>query len=580
MRAPRFSVALAVLAFAVVSRAGAETPPSRLIPAQADLVVEIKEPRQLVEMLVKLDVVKQLQQFPNVKEYFQSTQYRRFHQFVAYYERELGATWPELLEKLAGGGAALGVKFTPGENAVLLAIEGKDEATMKRFVDLALKVIEQEINRQEAKGKLESTKYEGVEVYAIGPEFRLALHGKVLLISNNEKALHAGLDLATGKEKKSVADLSEYADAAKILPKDPLATVWFNLKAVHERPELKEVYKNPRDPTLTVVLGHYIDVFGRSPFACGSFGKDGDGYLLTARLPAGREGMGPERSLHIPPAGKPGTLPLLVPDGTIYSNSFYLDFAKIWEDRVALFGAKNAKALEDSDKQTGKLPFANFQLSKLLTQSGPYHRIVVAHQPKLAYKITPKLKLPAFAFVTDMREPDKFSKTAEAALRGAALFAGSQVGLKLAEEKYKGVDIVAYKFDEEKVVKGDTNDIRFNFTPCFARVGDQLVLCSTVDLCRELVDLLQAEAKSPMPMTMTTSTDKVYSSGVAEVLEAFERQLVSQAILDQAVPAKEAQRAGQGVHRVGARPRVRDRGDHVRRQSAAVRRSHSGQVTI
>ena len=111
---------------------------------------------------------------------------------------------------------------------------------MKRFVELAVKVIEQEINRQEAKGKIESAKYEGVEVYSIGKDFHLARSGKALLASNNLKAIQSGLDLLSGKEKKSVADLPTYAEAAKLLPKEPMAKLWVNLEEVHQRPEVKE----------------------------------------------------------------------------------------------------------------------------------------------------------------------------------------------------------------------------------------------------------------------------------------------------------------------------------------------------
>jgi hypothetical protein len=542
MRVTRLHAALIISALlAGAARTSAQSPPTRLIPADAELVVEVKQPRGLVEAITKLDVVKDLQQIPNVKEFLDSTQYRRFHQLVAYYERELSAGWPELLDKLAGGGAAVGMKFTPGmPPVVLLAIDGKDESALRKFVDLALKVIEQEINRQEGSGKLQTAKYQGIDVHSIGAEFHLALSGKSLLVSNNEKAIQAGLDLVTGKEAKSVASLPVYGDAARLLPDGQMATFWYSLKSVQERPELKELFKNPREPALTVLLGHYIDVVGRSPYVCASFGKEGDAFLTTIRVPAGREGMGPERTLHIPPGGQTGTRPLLEPKDVLYSNSFFLDFGKIWEDRVALFGEKNAKAIEEAEKNTGKLVFANFQLSKLLTQWGAYHRIVVAHQPKFAYSKTPKIKLPAFAFVTEMRDPDKFSKTLEAGLRGLALFGGSQIGLKLTDETYKDVKIAAYKFDEEKVIKDDVSDIRFNFTPCFARVGNQFVICSTLDLCRELIDLLKAEAAAPVPMTKTTSTDKFYSSGVAAILEAFERQLTTQAVLDQAVPADEA----------------------------------------
>ena len=535
MRVTRILACLALLA---ATKAQGQ-PPSRLIPDKADLVVEVRQPRELVEIITKLDSFKQLQQFPSVKELLDSTQYRRFYQLVAYFEKELGADWPELLDKLAGDGAALGVKFGP-KPILLLAIQGKDEATMKRFVELAVKVIEQELNRQEAKGKLEKNGFDDFEVWSLGKEFHLVLSGKTLLVSNNDMAMQGGLALVAGKVKNSVADLPSYAAAAKLLPKEPMAKLWLNLEEVHKRPETKELYKNPREPALTVIAAHYIDVFSRSPFLCASFGKEGDEFLTTIRLPSGRTGMGQEKTLHIPADGQAGSRPLLEPKSVIYSSSFYIDVAKIWEDRVAIFGEVNAKNIEMADKNSSKLPFGNLQLSKLLTQAGPYQRIVVAHQERTGYKKTPKTRLPAFAFVTEMRDPDNFSKTLEGVLRGAALFGGNQFGMQLVEEKYKDLAIVSYRFDEEKAVKQDVNDIRFNFTPSFVRVGNQFVVCSTIDLARELVDLLQAEAKMPAKLIRMTSTDRFYSAGIADILEAFEEQLVAQGILDQAIPADEA----------------------------------------
>src|SRR5262249_13857404 len=176
-----------------------------------------------------------------------------------------------------------------------------------------------------------------------------------------------------------------------------------------------------------------------------------------------------------------------------------------------------AKAIEEADKNTGRLPLAGFQLSKLLAQSGVYHRIVVVNQPTVPYKMKPKQAIPAFAIVTEMRDPDGFSRAAEASLRGAALLGGNQVSLKLVEEDYKGVKIVGYRFPEEPF-KQDVNDIRFNFSPCFVRVDDQFVVCSTIELCHELVDLLQAEAKAGKKGEKAIARQRIYSAGVAEIL--------------------------------------------------------------
>jgi hypothetical protein len=249
--------------------------------------------------------------------------------------------------------------------------------------------------------------------------------------------------------------------------------------------------------------------------------------------------MGPDRTLHLPPDGKPGTLPLLEPRGVLYSDSYYLDLAKIWDDRAKLFPKKQVEALERFDKRSG-LFLAGTRLSQLLTQAGARHRTVVVHQAKVGYKTKPKQNIPAFAFVFELRQPEKFSKSMESVLRGVGLLATTQVKLKLVEEKHSGYAITGYRFDEKAPLKADVNGVRFNFSPCFARVGDQFVLSSTAGLCRDLVDLLHKEQESAPKPSRSTFRAKLYSAGGADVLKSFEDQLITQVILDQAVPPGEA----------------------------------------
>jgi hypothetical protein len=167
---------------------------------------------------------------------------------------------------------------------------------------------------------------------------------------------------------------------------------------------------------------------------------------------------------------------------------------------------------------------------------------VVVQQGKVGYKKEPRQRFPAFALVAEMREPDKFSQSMEGALRGAALLATTQVKLQLTEEKHAGVAITGYRFDEKTEFKPDINDVRFNFSPCFARVGDQFIFCSTLELCREMVELLQAEQKTPPASTPQFPQGRFTSSGVARVLEGVRDQLITQTILDQAVTPAEARK--------------------------------------
>jgi hypothetical protein len=521
----------------------ADAPPSplRLLPEQADLVVQVSQPRRLVESLVKLDLLKQLQSFSIVREQLDSTNARKVRQLLAYFERELGDKWPDLLDKLAGGGVALSATYGAQPVPALLVIQGKDEELTAKFVKLALTVVEKELARQESKDKPVTGKYEGVETVQIGKGFYLARVGAAILMSNNEKSLHAGLDRHLGKEKKSQADSAELAEAVKLLPRDAYATAWVNMETVRKLPGASTVYTTPRDGFLAVMFGSYLDVLGRSPYVCAAIAPEKDGLVTTFRAPRGREGMGAERVLHVPAKDdEVGSRPLLEPRSVVFSQSFYLDLGKMWEDRDKIFNAQQAKALTQADKTA--TPFlSGAQLSKLFTQAGPYHRIVVANQFKYGYKNAPKIPIPHFAVVSELREPEAFMKSIEPTLRGAALLgAFSQARLKLAESTYAGCKIVGYRFPEDRPLRGDVNDIRFAFSPCFTRVGNQFVAASTIEFCEELIDLLHKEQKAKAKGSPATSRMRLYASGLADGYREQEDQLVTQAILDQALTADEA----------------------------------------
>lgn len=525
----------------------AQTPsPLRLVPDQADLFIEIQQPRLLLEAVTTLDIVEKIQEFPQVQELMDSTQARRFYQLLGHYERELGARWPELVDNLAGGGIVVAVKLGKQPAPSLLVMQGKDAELTGKFFKITLEIIEQELARQESKQRPVHGEYQGIKTVKIGNEFHAAVAGSALLVSNNEQALQAGLDLHLGKKTASLDKTDTPAKLEKLLSRDTLARVWLNMETVRKSPQAAEIYKTPRQPVLTVLFGEYVDLLGRTPFVCAGVTRENKGLTTSIRMPVGREGMGADAALHLPPENMPGSRPLLQPKGVLYSDSFYLDLGQIWENRVELFGEEAAKAIEQADQQTGRIPFVKVQLSKLLTEVGAYHRIVVAHQPRVGYTRQPNQPIPAFAFITEMRKPDEFARSMEGILRGAGLLASNQVKLKLVEEDYNRTKIVGYRFSETADLPQDVNNLRFNFSPCFVRVGNQFVFCSTIEFARELVDLLQEEATSKNAGSPATTRSWIYTSGLAEILKSVEDQLVTQAVLDQAIPAEEARKQVQG----------------------------------
>lgn len=547
-RSPHGLCGLACCALALVATAApAATPdPFRLVPDQANAFLRIEKPRDAVQSVLEFEPFRELLELHAARQLYDLTSVRRFFQLVGYFEKQLGQPWPELLDRLAGGGIVLASKVGEDKAPVLLVVQARDEALLARFTKLARELGDQELARQESRQHIRTTSYKGVETMQIGNDLSAAVAGSALLVGNRTEVLHRALDLhlAPGKGK-SLADVPAVAEARKLLPPDPLQWMWLDLAPVHHSPQAKEVFARPRnDINLTVGVGGWLDVAGRSPFLCAGSYRRPDGFLTTIRMPRGREGMAPEMALHIPPTADAGALPLLEPKGVLYSTSIYLDFAKFWDARKELFNEQQVKALENADKQAAPFLLGN-RLSKLLTEAGPHVRFVLVHEPR-AYKGPPggpaALEIPlGYAIAVDMRKPS-FGKSVEAILRSLLLLAGTQTKVKMVEEKRGDVMIVSYHQPDPAARRRPNNPLAAFESPSFARVGDHFVAATSVEIAREVVDAVRDEAAHPAKRKPTRAAvlNRFYSEAGIDVMRAFQDQLFTITVLNQGLSPSEA----------------------------------------
>lgn len=523
--------------------------PLRWVPREANLCLKIENPRLLVETFLHHPLYQQLRKLEALQEIWESNSLRRFQQLIAYYERELGKPWPKLLDDLAGNGIVLAFN-TQNEGPFLLVVQGRDANVLAQFKDLALQVLEQEVGRNEAKWVRKQATHRGVVGYQVAPEFYLAQHDQILLLSNRDTVLKMGIDLivdATDKQnnsgRPSIVSAPELAQARRLLSEGepdgkPLVWLYGNYGAFRQSPDGKNLFAQPRnDVVLTLLFGGWLDAMGRNDYVAAGLFHRGDTMKLAIRLPSGREGLQPEMAAFC--AGEPGSLPLLEPKQVIFSHSFYWDLGALYDLREKLMPAGTAKDFESATKQASRF-LPGTTLPDLLRGAGKYHRLVVAHQEKCGYQTEPKQRIPAFAFVTAYRDA-RFPKAMDALLRSAALLAGAQAQLKLQEVTYQGVKIVGYRFPEDKPFPGsDPDDLRFNFSPCYAQVNDQFLVCSTIEFCQQLIDYLkshsQEKAQSP------TMQMQFYSTGLTAFLRSQPDLLETAAVLQQAVPIEEARR--------------------------------------
>jgi hypothetical protein len=534
MRLVRCSLVLAFFTIPSLARADALPDPLRLISSKADLVLKVEQPRKLVEGVLALDAFKKFQELSAIHELYESTNSRRFFQLVAYLEKQFGATRLELLDRLAGGGAALAIKFK-SEPVFLGVVQARDSASLERFAKLVRQIGEDELARKESKEKPVQGMHRGIATTQIGNDFMVAVLGSALVLGS-PAGVHSAIDLHVDGPGNSLARLTALKQARELLPPAPAAWLWLNLRTPQEDPTFKVIFDQLKDnAALPVFYGGLPNIVARAPYLCvGLYQKPGE-FDLTLRFPSGRNGMPEAVALHLP-ENDDTTLPLLEPPRTMFTMTYYLDLARLWERRGKLFKSKELKELEKLDKQSG--PFlGGIRASKLLQQLGPHHRLVVAGQAKTGYKVVPSVRLPAAALVVDMRSPE-FARTAEAVGRAAGLLGTFQFNLKLVEEKHGNCQVVGYRFPEDEEVAGDAGKLRFNTSPALVKVGNYFVVSSTLELAHDLVDVLEKEAATPGYKAGNVA--RAYASGAAFGLRAAQDQLLTQVILGQALTPADA----------------------------------------
>lgn len=525
---------------ALTAKAQSIPDPLRLLPEHSDLVAKIEQPGRIVDRFLNHELSRQLRSFEAVREAYDSTNLRRFYQLLEYVEKELGMSRLELIDQLAGGGIAVGTKVGQNAKPAVFIIQGKNEALWHRAWKLFLNVLEQELARQESREKPVKGSYKKLETVRIGKDFHAAVAGSALVISNAEVGINGAIDsLLDGK--KGMAGSQAIVEARKLVGPDALAWLCFDLDVAKKSPGGKEIFTMPRnDAQLTVLFGGYLDVAGRAPFLAGGLYEKAGNFSLSFRMPRGRDGMLEGMSFHVPLKGEPGSRPLLEPKGVLFASSFYLDLVKIWDHRKELLNEKQIKTFEEGDKSSNKF-IAGLQFSKIASMTGPYYRVVTAHQPSVDYKVKPEQTIPAFGIVVEARDAEGFYKRAENLIRSGVVLATTQVKLKSFEEQRGKYKIIGYRFPEDGTFPGDTTNFRFNFSPCFAMVGNQFLVCSTVDLARNMVDLIEKEEPTRVANSRpSTGRAQFYSSGGSELLEFFKDQLLAQIILDRAMPADQA----------------------------------------
>ncbi len=502
--------------FAQASRAAdANAPASAWIPDNAIVVLEVSQPKALMDRILTDKVIETVTALPPYKEQAAKPGFQHVKNLVQYFENKFDSDWKTILGKLIGGGITLAVG--PNETVVLV-VEAEDAKVLQEVHDFILLMA-----KADAQNKVE---HRGATAWRLGPDESHTIVGNRLLLSNKPEALIAMLDLRANPNGASLAKVPTYQAAQKGMGSGSVASIFVRTGVLKHLPQIQQALaQNNSNPMVSLLFAPVITAVKESTWAAMGVGMEGQSLTLdivtdgTISDPSTPEGFAS-------PGSAAGALPNVDVPRKIAGVSFYRDLHKFYGAKDELFPERTSGVIF-FENMMGIFFTGRDLTDEVLAEMTPEVRLVVAEQ-KYAPEIgTPAVRIPAFAAIFRLKDPKRFQPIAEEAWqKGLGLInftRGQQAepGLIIDREIHSGVKFTIAAFSAAEEENRTALDMRFNFQPTLAMPEDYMVISSTSQLAKDLIDALKSEkAGGTKPLPGVHSMAELDATQLASILEA------------------------------------------------------------
>ena len=544
----RICFAAAVVGLTASGLPAADVHPSQFLPDTTVGYLEITKPAALLANVIDHPISKHIQGMDVYSQAIQTEAYRGYLTGRKFFEIQIGADWRPAIEALTTGGLYAG--FDAATQGGVLLVKGKDAATMENF---RVKLLE--MTRLSGGDAAQPDDYRDVRIYRI-QKGGGAVVGEWLVLSNNgdlgkkvlDRLLDADDHAADGEVAGTLSANAQFKAAMATRRADSQAWGFGDLQAVRDAGSAKNVFEDKAEnPLAELLIGGIQSTLQKSPYFTLDLSVAKSGMDLNLTTPWQADWVPEERAYFFGPENS-GAAPALpeVPD-TLLTISTYRNVSDMWLRAGDLFEEQvNDKMAEAEGVLTTIFAGKDFG-EEILGALAPEIGIVVTRQNFADVKPVPSIKLPAFAMVLKLKDPETMRAELRRTFQSAIGFfniIGAQEGgrpqLEMDMQKNGDVDLIISRYVAEKKDYDSTSaNIIFNFSPSVGFSGDRFVLSSTAALAKQL-----AEAPNTRPADATVNTVvALHAPAIGEALADNREQLVSQNMLEEGHSREEAEAA-------------------------------------
>lgn len=501
----------------------------------------------LREKLLKSQVVKEILRTPDLL---------KLRGGITIAELALGNTLEIIAGKLSARGLVLAVD-AESSGAILLA-HGENQQSSAEFVEKLVALARKDEGRDKTIQLMRELEYRGYHVYE-RDKIAFAAIDDWLFVTNKGQLGKLAVDRYLDRKTGSLAENDSFKQAlAARQAQHPapskqteLLWVWANLPVLREKGVTNKLSKEfAKNPIAELILGGVLDSVVKSPYVSGTVLASHQSLQLRIATPHKSEWVSSSREFFFGPRGMGRAKPLIELNDSLLSVSLYRNVSAMWVRAGDLFSEEVNEKLAQADSSLTTLFSGRDFGEDILGAIKPELRIVVKRQTFALRSPRPSIKLPSFALIAELREPEIMQRELKRifqSLIGFLNVAGANNGqpqLDLDFEKTQsGALVMATYAAEVDRLKDEEAPIQFNFSPCLAFEGKFAVVSSSVELAREATEHLRTEGiRTESTIESQHNTEIRLNADVARsVLDANRRQLVAQNMLEKGHSKEQAE---------------------------------------
>ena len=466
-RGLRFSPALVLFLSSIVA---AQAPPAvHCVPQDAVICVQVPRPKALLDVLIGKEMTEAITSLPLYRQQLANPKFTEFVNVIKYLETTLGTDWRTGLTTLTGGGITLAV--CP-QDTIVAIVDADDERMLQQLHEIFLNFARGEAEKQGHPERVASKEYGDVTAWTFGGRESHAIVGKRLIFATRAEGLKTVLDLQA-REGTSLADAPAFQAAMRANSPNAAVAAFVNVKPLKELPKVVQLLDSSRKNPLAALMFAGISESVRSSNWL-ALGVDVQGETLAVQ--ALTDGIAPgsdsPSAFAMPQKASDGAWPNISVPRRIAAMSLYRDLHGFYAAKDTLFPERTS-GLIFFENMMGIFFTGRDLTSEVLAETEPEVRIVVAEQQYDPAVGTPEVKIPAFAAVLRLRNPEQFDKVVEEAWQKAIglvnFTRGQQAlpGLIIDRPSHNQTSFTVAAFSTVDVQDKTKLEQRFNYRPAW-----------------------------------------------------------------------------------------------------------------